>query len=218
MLASEPTLPGQTLPDVAVHAHTYVVNAAPAEHPQSPSWEILVQRVDRPADRWVVTRWSDHLSADGTWTREPRSARQRDTWQAAHQFPLNDALALARRAAPDVTVNGIAARDLAPTPPSPNTPTGPADTRDIDDVDDGPTARQFRALSSELADTLQACADATRSALRTAANMLEISSAQTAELRRDLHDARQHLAAITPAAADRPADRRSTAAAQEDTR
>jgi hypothetical protein len=63
--------------------------------------------VERTApDRWAVRRGQRCLNADGGWDWESIPSERTDEWLAEHRFDESTALALARDAAPKVTVNG----------------------------------------------------------------------------------------------------------------
>lgn len=67
----------------------------------------------RSPGRWAVCRMRDCLGADGRWDFEPSPSNREDDWLEAHRFDLDTALRLAHRAAPDVVVNGVTAREAA---------------------------------------------------------------------------------------------------------
>ena len=60
---------------------------------------------------WAVSRHSQCLAADGTWSWESIPSEREDEWLAAHRFPLEEALRLAKDAAPHITVNGYTVAD-----------------------------------------------------------------------------------------------------------
>jgi hypothetical protein len=65
----------------------------------------------RGVGQWAVTRHGSCLGADGTWAEGVKPYDRGDDWLAAHRFDLDTALALARKAAPHVVVNGHTATD-----------------------------------------------------------------------------------------------------------
>lgn len=67
----------------------------------------------RGDDRWAVLNSPYCLGTDGVWQYEPRPSSREDEWLATHRFTLDTALDMAKRAAPDVTVNGYRAADIA---------------------------------------------------------------------------------------------------------
>lgn len=89
---------------------TYTVTCLPDSIPDRSSWNITVEW--RGQDTWAVKRWSDCLGRDGEWDYEPNPSSRTDEWIKDHRFPLAEALELAKRAAPDVIVNGFTPADL----------------------------------------------------------------------------------------------------------
>jgi hypothetical protein len=55
---------------------------------------------------WAVTDAPYCLGSDGEWGYEMRPSEREDEWLATHRFDLDDALALAKREAPLMVVNG----------------------------------------------------------------------------------------------------------------
>jgi hypothetical protein len=83
----------------------YIVTALPADMPESYHFHI---HVDRTApDTWAV-RWNANVynHAAGIWEYEIQNSSRTDEWKAAHRLTLEDALALAEKLAPTLTVNG----------------------------------------------------------------------------------------------------------------
>jgi len=92
----------------------YEVSVWPPEHGgciDSATWCVTV--ADRGRGLWAVLRGGTGstvcLSAAGKWEFEPSPSNRDDKWLAAHRFPLEEALQLAREHAPKVTVNGMTA-------------------------------------------------------------------------------------------------------------
>lgn len=83
----------------------YTVNCLFEDGIDSHVFEITVEY--RGGGRWAVLRHGWCLTADGTWDYEMRPSERDDDWLATHRFDLDTALALAKEAAPKVTVNGI---------------------------------------------------------------------------------------------------------------
>lgn len=73
-------------------------------------WTISVELAAYP-DTWAVRHWPYCLSAACTWDIEPFAPRTEE-WLAVHRFPLEQALRLARLAAPDVAESGVTARSV----------------------------------------------------------------------------------------------------------
>lgn len=74
------------------------------------SWTLTVAY--RGRDRWAVTDGHRCLNKSGAWDYEMRPSERGDEWLAEHRFTRAEALALAYKAAPDVTVNGWTAAEL----------------------------------------------------------------------------------------------------------
>jgi hypothetical protein len=108
-----------------VQATRYTVNCLPEDSsPDANVFDLVVEY--RGKDTWAVTRHHRSLGRDGTWSygpewpadapgsREPatdaehegyESARQE--WLGEHRFDLDEAIELAKAAAPLVNVNGL---------------------------------------------------------------------------------------------------------------
>ena len=59
----------------------------------------------RGGDRFAVVRHGRCLARSGQWDPEPFVSEQSDEWLAEHRFGIEEALALARAAAPKVMLN-----------------------------------------------------------------------------------------------------------------
>lgn len=92
--------PGEPFPAV------YVLDAAPPDHLALGLWQIRVEWRG-PHDRWAVLWFSNSLNTDGVWDYEPLPSNRTDDWKNTHRFPLDQALAHARRILPDLEVNGL---------------------------------------------------------------------------------------------------------------
>lgn len=90
----------------------YTVCAVPKTVPLSERHLFEVEVEDRGAG-WAVTHLRWCLNTNGQWDFEPLPSERDPEWLASHRFDLSTALRLARQAAPDVTVNGVRAVDLA---------------------------------------------------------------------------------------------------------
>lgn len=95
-------------PPVHVAVDRYTVNAMPEDAVQHYLWLITVER-RRGTDSWAVCRHRMCLGRDGEWSWEPSSSNRTDEWIAEHRFPLQEALALAVKAAPLLTVGRLTA-------------------------------------------------------------------------------------------------------------
>lgn len=61
---------------------------------------------------WAVTRHRYCLSRTGEWHYESMPSERTDEWLTEHRFYRDEALRLAREAAPTVRVNGMTVADL----------------------------------------------------------------------------------------------------------
>lgn len=89
----------------------YTVCELPEDNINHGSYALTVAY--RGANRWAILHHGFCLGADGAWDYESIPSERRDDWLAAHRFDEETALRLAVEAAPDVTVNGISAREVA---------------------------------------------------------------------------------------------------------
>jgi hypothetical protein len=87
-------------PEVLVSVTRYTVSVLPSDDINHRYFSLYVELKPRG---WVVHNGHDFYTADGAW--EPGQATAR------HFADHEDALAVARKAAPDATVNGITAVD-----------------------------------------------------------------------------------------------------------
>lgn len=94
-----------------VEATTYTVSLLPFDHIDSGIFSITVEK--RSEGRWAVLHHSWCLGADGEWDYEMQPSSREDDWLATHRFDLDTAIALAKKAAPDLTVNGRSAGSVA---------------------------------------------------------------------------------------------------------
>ena len=94
----------------------YAVSVVPFDHPSpdAHSFTLTVQRTNFQNEQlgWAIRRASFCLSSNGEWDYEPLPSSRDDDWLEAHRFPLQRALALAERHAPDVKVNGWRASEF----------------------------------------------------------------------------------------------------------
>ena len=88
----------------------YTVTCLPEHIEDASSWSLTVEY--RGRGLWAVKRHSHNLSRSGEWDWESIPSEREDEWLAEHRFRLEEALELAKRAAPDVIVNGMTPADL----------------------------------------------------------------------------------------------------------
>lgn len=98
------------IPAAAVRVTRYEVCCLPPDHIEAPHFTITVEW--RGGDLWAVCRFKECLGTDGVWDWEPSPSNRTDEWKNAHRFDLDSALALAKDAAPEMTVNGYTVADV----------------------------------------------------------------------------------------------------------
>jgi hypothetical protein len=83
----------------------YEVSLLPESNVNRHHYTITVEH--RGDGRWAVldSRWC--LGKDGEWDFEVLPSERTDEWLAEHRFDLDTALAMAKRQAPLIVVNGI---------------------------------------------------------------------------------------------------------------
>lgn len=113
------------IPDPIVTTTRYEVSCLPADHPWRRHFTITVEY--RSDGQWVSSEGGAFLAADGTWSwgyswrdgsqgpktdAEHREVQEGyEAWKATHRFDLDTALALARKHAPLMKVNGRTVAD-----------------------------------------------------------------------------------------------------------
>ena len=93
-----------------VRISRYKVSCLPDDERDGGSWDLSVE--ERGEGRWAVLHLSYCLGRDGEFVYEPSPSNRTDEFLAGHRFGLDEALALAKRAAPDVVVNGMKPADV----------------------------------------------------------------------------------------------------------
>lgn len=93
------------IPDPEVRVTAYQVSCLPIDHPSRPYLTITVRW--RGGENWSVHDQFSCLSSTGKWDVEPRNSARADRWERQHWFPLDTALALARKHAPLMSANGL---------------------------------------------------------------------------------------------------------------
>lgn len=96
--------PVRQTPTAFVRVSRYEVSCLAPDHRSYPHFTIAVE--DRGDDRWAVMHGTRCLSNTGSWDREPPNSEREDDWLEAHRFDLHDALELAKRKAPRITLHG----------------------------------------------------------------------------------------------------------------
>lgn len=90
--------------EATVQPVAYAVSCLPPDHPDAFLFTLRVER--REVDRWCVTDGAYCYRKDGHKTYEPMPSSRTDRFKKAYRFPLDDALALAKRLAPKMRING----------------------------------------------------------------------------------------------------------------
>jgi hypothetical protein len=91
-------------PEPSVRVTCYDVTCLPPDDINAFSFTLKVEY--RGHGRWAVLDGPYALNADGVKDYEPRPSSREDDWLAAHRFDLEQALAIAKKAAPLMRVNG----------------------------------------------------------------------------------------------------------------
>jgi hypothetical protein len=88
-----------------VRPTAYAVSCLPPEHIDAYHFTLHVEWRG-PGDRWCVTDGAYCYRKDGHRSYESNPSSRTDRFKKAYRFPLDDALALAQRLAPKMTING----------------------------------------------------------------------------------------------------------------
>ena len=89
-----------------VEVTRYQVSCLPSDDPDAYHFTLTVERRDVNPDRWAVMRGSFCLDAKGREEYEPNPSSRTDAFKRRYRHSLEDALALAKRIAPTLTVMG----------------------------------------------------------------------------------------------------------------
>jgi hypothetical protein len=105
---------GMVLPVMSVHVRPvkYLVSVWPEGEETVNTFSFSITVSYRGKSRWAVERSMYVLSADDAWDYEVSDDRDNDEWLTAHRFSLEDALALASKHAPNVSVMGKTAVEI----------------------------------------------------------------------------------------------------------
>ncbi|OHU47324.1 hypothetical protein BKG82_27110 [Mycobacteroides chelonae] len=90
--------------EAKVRPTAYAVSCLPPEHPNAFLFTLRVEW--RSEDRWCVTDGAYCYRKDGHKAYESNPSSRTDRFKKAYRFPLDEALALAKRLAPKITING----------------------------------------------------------------------------------------------------------------
>jgi len=93
-----------------VQITAYTVSCFPLDDIDGNSWDLRVEYCGR--GRWAV-RWLGQQCADagGNFEWEPSNSSRTDEFLDAHRFSLDEALRIAKAAAPGVILNGMTPAD-----------------------------------------------------------------------------------------------------------
>jgi hypothetical protein len=98
------------VPEPTVRITEYSVSCLPQDDVNADLFTLTV--VERAPGRWAVTRGSFCYDADGKREFESNPTGRTEEFRARFRFTLDDALALAKRVAPTMTVNGRTVADV----------------------------------------------------------------------------------------------------------
>lgn len=99
-----------TEPRVEVVA--YEMSCLPADHVDAYGFMLRVERRSVNPDRWCVSEKDFCYAIDGTSEREPNPSSRTDKFERKYWHIWEDALALAKRVAPTMSVNGLSVEDV----------------------------------------------------------------------------------------------------------
>lgn len=94
-----------------VEVTRYQVSCLPAHHPDAVHFTLTVERRDINPDRWAVLRSGFCYDAKGREKYEPLPSSRTDAFKRRYRHSLDEALALAKRIAPTLTVMGHTVED-----------------------------------------------------------------------------------------------------------
>lgn len=90
--------------EATVRPTAYAVSCLPPDHRDAYLFTLKVEW--RGGDRWCVTDGAYCYRKDGHQSYESNPSSRTDRFKKAYRFSLDDALALAKRLAPKMTING----------------------------------------------------------------------------------------------------------------
>ncbi len=107
------TTPETPVPEVFVTPVAYQAGIWP-DGEESINAGLFTVRVEyRGRGKWAVLHGARRcLGSDGEWDWESIPSEREDDWLATHRFTLEEALELARKHAPRITVNGMTAFEV----------------------------------------------------------------------------------------------------------
>lgn len=99
-----------TIPEPIARVTEYTVSCLPQDHPGHNHFSLTV--AERGPGSWAVLRYGFCYDTTGNREYESTSTDRTDEFLARFRFPLDDALALAKRIAPTLNVNGYTVADF----------------------------------------------------------------------------------------------------------
>lgn len=95
-----------TSPEPEVRVRSYEVSCLPEDSINNLTLAVRVEWTS--TGLWAIRRGARAcLGRDGTWEWESIPSERKEDWLVDHRFPLEEALKLAKDAAPRVVVNGM---------------------------------------------------------------------------------------------------------------
>lgn len=91
--------------EITVRPTEYTVSCFPEGHEDASSWDVKVEY--RGPGSWAVTRFHRCYGRRGQEVFEPSPSSRTDSFKKAYRFDLDTAMAIAKRVAPKVVVNGM---------------------------------------------------------------------------------------------------------------
>jgi hypothetical protein len=98
------------VPEAEVRPTAYAVSCLPPEHVDAYHFTLHVEW--RNKDRWCVTDGAYCYSKTGIRRYESNPSSRTDAFKRTYRHSLDDALTLAKRLAPKMTVNGHTVQDV----------------------------------------------------------------------------------------------------------
>lgn len=96
-------------PEVHVRPAAYEVSLWTEDEETVNTRHYAIRVEARSGGQWAVTRGTRNLAADGSWSWN--ASEREGGWLATHRFGLEEALQLAREAAPHVRADGLTAAE-----------------------------------------------------------------------------------------------------------
>ncbi|MGW3545875.1 hypothetical protein ACWDNI_35780 [Nocardia niigatensis] len=98
-----------TTPEPVAIVTRYDVSCLPRDHQEWGLFSVSVEQ--RSPDRWAVKHFSNCYDIDGNPSYESLPSERRDEWLERYRHDLDTALALAKRIAPKIRINGFSVAD-----------------------------------------------------------------------------------------------------------